>query len=89
MAGHTLIDLNSNECNQRFFYYPFMVNFNKCNGCCNNPDGTSGKIYVPNKTEDISLSVFNMITRRNESKMLIKQIFYANVNANLMAEKVV
>ena len=56
-AGPTLIDLSSNECNQGFCYYPFMVNFHKCNGSCNNLDDTSGKIYAPSKTEDINLSV--------------------------------
>ena len=49
MAGHNLIDLSSNKCNQGFFYYPFMVNFDKCNGTCNNLDDTSRKIYFQTK----------------------------------------
>ena len=34
----------------------------------------SNKVYVPNKTEDLNLSVFNMITGVNESKTLTKHI---------------
>ena len=33
-------------------------------------------LCVPNKTEDLNLSVFNMITRINESKILVKHISY-------------
>ena len=32
------------------------------------------KVCVPNKTEDLNLSVFNMITGINESKTLTKNI---------------
>ena len=32
------------------------------------------KVFVPNETEDLNLSVFNMITGINESKMLTKHI---------------
>ena len=34
----------------------------------------SSRIYVPNKTEDVNLNVFTMITRLNESKRIIKHI---------------
>ena len=34
----------------------------------------SGKICVPNKTENVNINVFNMITRVIESKTLIKHI---------------
>ena len=32
------------------------------------------EIYVPNKTEDVNLNVFNMMTRIGESKTLAKHI---------------
>ena len=32
------------------------------------------EVCVPNKTEDLNLSVFNMITGKNESKTFIKHI---------------
>ena len=46
---------------------------------------TSNKACVPNETEDLNLSVFNMITGINESK----NIYHANVNVSLMVENVI
>ena len=43
-----------------------MVNLDRCNGSCNAPDDLSSRRCVPNKIEDVNLSVFNMITRINE-----------------------
>ena len=40
---------------------------------------------VPNKTEDLNIHVFNMITEKNESKIVTK-IYHANVNVNLIEE---
>ena len=37
-------------------------------GSCNTLNDLSKKVCVPNKTEDLSLSLFNMITGINESK---------------------
>ena len=36
--------------------------------------GLSNKIFVPNKTEDLNVKVFNKITKLNESKTLMKHI---------------
>ena len=33
-----------------------------------------GRLCAPNKTEDVNLNVFNMITRINESKTLANHI---------------
>ena len=74
MTRPTLIDLNPDECNQGWCYYPFLVNLDKCNASCNTLDDTSGRILVPNKTENVNLRVFNMITRINESKTSTKHI---------------
>ena len=51
-----------------------MINLDKCIGSCNAVDGLSTKIYSPSKTKDIDVKVFNMITRINEDKTLIKHI---------------
>ena len=40
----------------------------------NTHNDLSNKVGVPNKTENLNLSVFNMITGINESKILTKQI---------------
>ena len=43
-----------------------MVNLDRCNGIYNAFDNASSKICVPNKIEDVNLSVFNIITRTNQ-----------------------
>ena len=43
-----------------------MLNLDRCNASCNTLDDPSGRICVPNKTDDATLSVFNMTTRINE-----------------------
>ena len=52
----------------------FAVNLHRCVGRCNIPTDLSNKVCVPNKTEDLNLSVFSIITRINESKTLTKDI---------------
>ena len=62
-----IIDLNPVE-----FKYSFsMVRLVKFNGGCNTLSKISGRICFPNKTEDINLSVFNLITRKIESILKI------------------
>ena len=74
MIKPTLIYLNFNEYKQGFCYYLFTVNLDRYNGSCNTCNNISVKLCVPNKTEDVNLNVFNLITRTNESKTLIKHI---------------
>ena len=74
MTQPTLINLYSNEYSQEFHYYPFAVKLDRCVGSCNTLNDLSNKVCVPNKTEDLNLSVFNMITGINESKTLTKHI---------------
>ena len=64
-----------------------MVNLGGYNECCNTLDDISGRICVPIKTEDVDLSVLNLITGINESKTLWN-INHANVNVNLMIEHI-
>ena len=61
LARPTLIELRSNEIS----YYSFMVSVDRCDECCKALDGLSSRICVPNKTEDVNLNVFKMITRIN------------------------
>ena len=46
-----------------------MVNLDTCNAF-----DRSSRICVPNKTENINLNVFNIITKINESKILTKHV---------------
>ena len=68
--------LHSNKYNWEFHYYPFTVTLDKCAGCCNTCNDLSDKVCVPNKTEDLNLSIFNIITEINESKTLTKHISF-------------
>ena len=74
MAQPTLINLHLNEYSQEFHYYPFAVKLDRCVQSCNTLDDLSSKVFVPNKTEDLHLSVLNMITGINESKTFTKHI---------------
>ena len=62
----TLINLHRNEYSQELHYYPFAVKLNRCVGSCNTQNDFSNKLCIPNKTEDLNLSVFN-ITGINEN----------------------
>ena len=70
----TLIDLHPNKYSQEFHYYLFSVKLDRCVGGCNTLNDLPNKVCVPNKTEDLNLSVFNIITGINESKSLPKDI---------------
>ena len=74
MIQPILINLHPNEYSQELHYYPFAVKLNRCVGNCNTLNDLSNKVYVPNKTEDLNLSMFNMITVINESKTLTRHI---------------
>ena len=74
MTQPTLINLIPNEYSQEFHCFPFAIKLDKCAGSSNTLSDLSSKVYVPNKTEDLDLSVFNMITGLNESKTLTKHI---------------
>ena len=60
-----LINLDPNEYSQELHYYPFTAKLGRCNGSCNTLNDLSNKVCVPNKTEDLNLNLFNMITRIN------------------------
>ena len=51
-----------------------MISLDKCSGSCNFTNVLSPKICVSNKTKDIKVKVFNMISNRNEVKTMIKHI---------------
>ena len=68
MTQPTLISLHPNENSQEFHFYLFEVKLDRCVRSCNTLNDLSNKVCIPSKTEDLNLSVFNMITRMNESK---------------------
>ena len=66
--------LHRTEYSQEFHYYSFAVKLDRFVRSCNTLNGLSNKACVPNNTEDLSLSVHDMITGINESKSLTKRI---------------
>ena len=74
MIQPNLLNLHRNEYSQEFHYYPFTVKLDRCGASCDALNDLSNKVYVPNKTEDLNLSMFNMITGINESKTLTNHI---------------
>ena len=49
-----------------------MVRLDRFVGSCNTLNDLSNKVCVQNKTEDLDLSVINMLTKMNGSKTLTK-----------------
>ena len=75
MIQPTLINLHSNEYSQEFHYYASAVNLDRYGQSCNTlNDLYNNKPCIPKKTEDLNLSVFNIIIGINESKTLTKHI---------------
>ena len=70
----TVINLHPNEYSQKLHYCSFAVKWDKCVGSCNTLNDLSNKVCVPSKTEDLDIHVYNMITAKNESKILTKDI---------------
>ena len=69
MIRHTLIDLNP----VKLSYYPFIFMLDKCSGR-NYVDDLSTKICNPNKTKDVNVTVFNMLTNKNEAITIVKHV---------------
>ena len=70
----TLINLHPNEYSQELHYYPFAVKLDKCVGSCNTVNDLSNKVCLLNKIKYLNIHVFNMITGKNVSKILIRDI---------------
>ena len=50
------------------FKYPFLIKLDRCVGSSNTLNNLSNKVCIPNKTEDLNLSLFNMITEMNRKR---------------------
>ena len=66
MIQPTLFNIHRNEYSQDLQYYPFAVKLDRCVRSCNTLNNLSNKVFVPNKTEDLNLSVFSLIIGINE-----------------------
>ena len=82
----TFINLNPDEYSQEWHYYPLAVKLDKSVGNCNTLIDLSSKVWVPNKTEDLNIHVFNMIT---EIEIQIKSGITINVDASVSIENII
>ena len=62
MVQPPFINLHPNECNQGLHYYLFGVDLDRCVRSYYTLNDLSNSVCIPNKIEDLNLSVFNMIT---------------------------
>ena len=60
MIPNTLIKLHPDEYSLELHCYSFVVNLDRGDGRCNTCNELSNKVCVPNKTEDLNLSMLNM-----------------------------
>ena len=74
MTQPTLITLHPNEYIQGLRYYPFAVDLDRCIGSCNTANDLSDRVCISGKTEDLVLSVFNMIIKLNQLIWYIMQM---------------
>ena len=51
-------------------FYPFSIRINKCSGNCNNIDDPYSKTRVPDVIKNLSLKVFNLLSRTNETRSI-------------------
>ena len=53
-----IVDIISNP-----IFYPFSIKINKCSGSCNNINNPYAKICVPDVIKDLSVKVFNLLSK--------------------------
>ena len=59
MTRSTLVNLHPNQYIEGQCYYPFAVKLNRYMGSFNTLNDLSNKTCIPNKTEDLNLSIFD------------------------------
>ena len=74
MTQPTFINLHPNEYSQELHYYPFAVKLDRYVGSCNTLDDLSNKVCVPNKTKDLNLNMFNIVTEIDDSNTLTNHV---------------
>ena len=56
--------VNSNEP----VFYPFSIKTSRCSGSCSNINDLYAKLFVPDVIENLSIKVFNLMSRTNETR---------------------
>ena len=63
------IDTNANES----VFYPYSIKVNKCSGNCNNINNPYTKVCIPDVVKKINVKVFNLMSRINETRLILWQ----------------
>ena len=63
---HDIVSINRDEPT----FYPYSIKTNKCSGSFNNINDPYAKICIPDVVKNISLKVFNLISRTNEARYI-------------------
>ena len=61
-----IVNFNSNEP----VFYPFSIKTSKYSGNCNNINDPYAKICVPDAVKDLTVEVFNLMSRTNETRRM-------------------
>ena len=69
--------MNNQECKVRLeivnvnsnvpLFYPFSIKTSKCSGSCNHVNDPYAKLCVPDIVKNLSVKVFNLMSRANET----------------------
>ena len=51
-------------------FYPFSIKISKCSGNCNNINNPYAKICIPDIIKNLSVKVFNLMSRTNETRFI-------------------
>ena len=80
------ISMNNQECKVR----PQIVNVNSeepiffpCSGSCNNINNLYAKLCVPGVVKKLNVTVFNLMSRTNETRHIIMHVIINNVGMNI------
>ena len=65
-ARPQVVNVNSNNP----IFYPFSIKTSKCSGNCNNINNPYAKICLPDVIKDLSVKVFNLMSRTNETRII-------------------
>ena len=57
MTQPAVINLHPNKYSQEFNHYPFGIKLDRCVGSCNTLNKIYNKVCIPNKPEDLHLSI--------------------------------
>ena len=74
MIQPTLINSHPNKYSQELHYYPFAVTLDRFFGSYNTLNDSFNKVCVPNKTKELNIHALNLITGKNQLKILAEDI---------------